>query len=271
MSAIWHADYLDRNLRKLRGDSIDLTLECRTGPNTAQSDPGMPVKLEEGNPETTFRESMKMLGQSMSINSKRDRKPGGGSLPVYSTTHSMLQLLSCIDSWQMHTCKHSSPFVVPTIAAICISASSQILESLMTWLQLFQDSGTLCGKMPSYEELTRLRSSLGQYTEASRTAQLESLLNENSAPAEILSKARNAVSNAIDHVHKVHSTASEGCNNVSNENGHKVSHISDRTRLATRNHLSSEPWKTIHFSISLKCAKKKEHLFVCDLSDLRKT
>lgn len=272
MSAIWRVEYLSRNLRQLDDDSINLTLEYRSAHKSVQSDSPIYVELEKGaNIESAFRKCVTMLGQSMSIAFKKARKNGGGSLPEYWTTCSMLQLLSSIDSWQVHTCKHSTPLIVPAIAAICISSSSQVLESLVEiLLQLFQDPSSVHMGMPSDEELKGLKVSLRQYMESSRTAQLESLLNKNGAPAEVLTKADSAVSSAIDHVRSTHFTASEECDNLSCENFHEISHVSDRTRLATRKHLSSEHSQRSHFSISITCTDKKEHLVIRDLSGFLK-
>lgn len=207
----------------------------------------------------------------MSLALEAGRTSGKDSPPGYSTTCSMLQLLSSIETWKVHTCKHSSPLIVPAFAAICISSCSQTLESLEILIQQFQDPGSLRRGMTSSKQLTRLRTHLSQYTECSRTAQLENLLNEISAPAAALSKAHRAMSNVIDDICKSHVMTLEECENLPGEIGRKISHISDRTRLATRKHRSSGHSHTSYLSISITCTDKKEPMDICDLSELLKT
>lgn len=271
MSAIWRVEYLSHNLRQLDDDSTNLTLEYGHMSKRVHADSTTHIQLGKGsNIESAFLNCMKRLGHSMSMAFKKAWKNGGGPLPEYWTACSMLQLLSSIDSWQVQACKHSTPLIVPAIAAICISSSSQMLESLMILLQLFQDPSNVHRDMPSDEELNGLKVSLEKYMESSRKAQLESLLNKNGAPAEVLSKADRAVSSAIDHIRSIHATALEECDNLSSEDVHEVSHVSDRTRLATRKHLSSEHPQRSHFCMSITCTDKKENLVARDLSGLLK-
>ncbi|KAI3396769.1 hypothetical protein diail_11669 [Diaporthe ilicicola] len=212
-----------KRTRFASNDSSEMTIDYRTGRNIGQPQSTIHLGVEKMTDlESAFRDSVKILGDSVSSASENPRKGGGDSLPGLSTTCSMLQLLSKIDAWKIYTCKHSSSVIVPAVTATCVSLFYLMLESLQTMIKQFRDSGSLDKDIISSEQLRRLKTSLNQYMECSRTAQLEKLLNETSAPAAAMSKARRAMSNAIDSICKIRVTASKEGENMLGENGHKA-------------------------------------------------